>query len=169
VVKRPRKLKFATILDDVVVAPNEGPPMLNVLFLEEIQAVDCLPTTGLQECISSREVHFLAHISRKTAMVRPEHLVLTDGRFHIVEWEDEDIWDHMGDGSFRNVTVAEYMKRPEPGRPLPGIRNTLFLLDKAIFERYRRDAGFETREVQKRSLLWATNPIDERPPKKGKR
>jgi hypothetical protein len=167
VVKKPRNVKFATILSDVREPVQDR--KVEVLFLEEIQAVDFAVSNTACGDITSREVHYLTHVSKKPANIRLDQLVFTEGRFHVVEWEDRDIWDHMADGTFRNITVVEYMQQRAPGKAPPGVRNTLFLLDKAIFKRYRDAAGYETRDVQKRSLLWPTNPIDERSPKKTKK
>lgn len=86
----------------------------------------------------------------------------------MVEWEDGDIWDHMFDGSFNKVAVEEFTQRSEPCIRKPGVKGTLFLLDRTIFEDFRENAGLETRRVEKRPLLWPTNPIDERAVKKKK-
>jgi len=172
-VKKPSKLRFATVTVNVTSVTSSDdtetlPTTIPVLYLEEIQAVDCLTPGTTPSGIASREVHFFTHVSKKIMNVRCDQLVRTDGRCQVVEWENRDIWDHMANGTFVNISLEDYMQRPGPGAPLPGVRGTIFLLDKAIFQRYREEAGFETREVEKRSLLWPTNPIDERPMKKRK-
>ena len=162
-VKKPTKVKFATVLCDITYdSANPDATTIPVLYLEEIEAVDC---SGSDLLRNSRSVHFLTHVSKKIAHIRFHQLLLDDTGSRIVRWGDTDIWDHLVTGGFQNISRKAYLDRSEPPA---GVKGTIFLLEKATFEAYRKGAGCETRTVEKKRLMWPETLVDERPGKRMK-
>jgi hypothetical protein len=158
-VRKPSKVKFATVLADITHKPTDI-TAIPVLYLEEIQAADCLGVTPMTRTPMTRNVHFFTHVSKKIAHVRISQLV---DACRTIRWGDSDIFDHSIDGTFRNVSRRTYLDRTEP--PV-GVKGTIFLLEKTTFEGYRKRAGYETQEVRKRSSMWPETLVDQRPGKK---
>jgi hypothetical protein len=155
-VKKPTKVKFATVLVDTIYDSAVADTVIPVLYLEEIEAVDC---SGSESLLKSRSVHFLTHVSKKVSHIRFHQLLLDDKGSRIIRWNDCDIWDHLVEGGFRNVSREAYLDRSS----LPtGVKATVFLLEKSIFEAYRLQAGCDTREVKKRTFMWPQTSVDER-------
>jgi hypothetical protein len=156
------RVKFATIVTDAIIDIDKSPgSLLSVLYYEEIQPVDfgrAARDTDVDGPLSGRNVHFLAHVSKRPTSVPVNKLICGHGAsIQIVEWQNGDIWDQLHDGTFRRVDTCDYTSRER----LPSdAKATVFLIDRERYERIRKLGGCDTRIVKKRGRMWEVTPVD---------